>query len=173
MNKENQYSKKKGRRWKWPECGNEHRQTRPSCNPIPLLYQDCTIKSKNVNINIRMNFEAWIKKRRRRRRRKREMERTCERDSARSGGEIWNEIATVSSPLSFLFFSLSVWIWESEVKKTSLRDQNNIIECLLLLLLLTTLGLWRFSLLFSSTLVGNGSVWLHFYNWVGFAHIHS
>ena len=109
-------AKKKRRRWKWPECGNEHRQTRPSCNPIPLLYQDCTIKSKNVNINIRMNFEAWIKKRRRRRR-KREMERTCERDSARSGGEIWNEIATVSSPLSFLFFSLSVWIWESEVKR--------------------------------------------------------
>ena len=36
------------------------------------------------------------------------MERTCERDSARSGGEIWNEIATVSSPLSFLFFSLCV-----------------------------------------------------------------
>ena len=44
-----------------------------------------------------------MNKKEKKKKKKREMERTCERDLARSGGEIWNAIATVSS-----FFSLCV-----------------------------------------------------------------
>ena len=173
--KKNQYSKKR-RRWKWPECGNEHRQTRPSCNPIPLLYQDCTIKSKKCKHKYTNEFRSMNKKEKKKKKKKKKKE--------RNGTNLWTRFSKVwrrnlewdcnSIIASFFSFFLSLCVNLREwSKKTSLRDQNNVIECLLLLLLLTTLGLWRFSLLFSSTLVGNGSAWLHFYNWVGFAHIHS